>query len=1631
MAALLSVLTLLSASLALAAKYVYDDNGRLVVTVNEQSGESARYVYDKVGNLLRIERLAAGQIAIFSFTPARGGAGVAVKIEGQGFSPTASNNIVKFNGTQATVTSAEATALQVTVPVGATTGPLTVTVGTQTATGPADFVVDESAQAPVITGMSPLLGPAGTQVTVTGRYLYPGADHTRVYLGPRVALPSTTSTNQQVVFTVPLRAGSGKVTVATPYGSATTAQEFMVVPAGVPVNGLLNQGALVLDGPARNLSISAAGQAAGVLLDSGVGAYTSLQFSNLGAGTLTYTLYGPDNRVFSSGNVNASAPSVHLPRLSGGTYLLLLKPGSAPANWTLQWEKNKVINVDGEAISTSTGIAYQTRRVIFSATSGLDLGLGVSDLQSPEATANSRVYAKIYRPDGGQLTYESCWLSAAGCDVNVPGLGASGTYAVLLEPAGDVRTMSYKLTLSRDKVQSLTLGTPLALSLPRPGQNARLHFQATAGQTLVLSVQNAVTVPASRNVMYTVYRPDGSLLQSASAQAWRTLNLVSLPATGAYALYVDPEGGETLTAQVDVSVGLAGNLQPGDPPGTLRTQIPGQNAYFSFDAVQGANLGLGIADLTTPSTEDYARVIVNRPDGTQLAYENCYTSNNGCDLNLRNLAAGKYSVVVVPPSTGNRTMSFKPLLSADVVAPLTMNVPVSLALNRRGQNGRLTFTAQAGDTIALNVAEQTTQPTGRSVYYALYSPEGVVLQGNSTKDVLTLNVPNLPVSGEYFFYADPGHGETLAAQVKLVPGQVGGGDPGGELGTFETQTPGQNVYFSFNASEGANLGLGIADLVTPGANGSVWVAIKDAAGNQVPGASARGWCDAVNQGCGFNLEKLKAGTYNVEVQAPTTGDRTMRFKAVLNQDKVMSLEPDTPMLVALERRGQNGRLTFNAVAGQRFALSISGQTTFPANRSVSYKVNKPDGTLLKEGGTSGAVAVNLPQLPVSGRYEIFVDPNIGATSSAQVTLLSNDAVELQPGGEAMAFSSQVIGQEIYISFVAEQGANLGLGIFDLTSSASQSPALALYGPDGGVVARRSCDVASGGCDMDLQNLAAGRYLVIVEPPYNGVIRFMAVLSEDKLGNLSADEPYGMSLNRRGQNGRLTFFAEAGQTLALNVAGQTTVPQGRYVDYIVKAPDGAELGKASTQTGATINLRKLPVRGQYTILINPSLGATTSARVTLVSSRVAPLLVPDGSPESFITYFPDQYVYFEFEAKQGENLGLGIADLVASGVYQNLDIVVKGPSAPAVTYSCSRDAGGCDLDFKNLAAGRYEVTVKPPSTGTMSFLVMLSHEVTGALQLNTPMNLTLGRRGQDGRLTFSAEAGQTLVLNISAQTTAPAGKSVSYTVLKPDGTNFVSGTAQAQTTINLKSMPVSGQYTVFVDPNDAATMAAQLTLKSGQAATLVADGEQVSLATEFPGQYAYLSFSAAQGDNFGLGFIDAIAPGANQEFGVMVTDPTGRQHYVGCSRPWPNAVGCSVNLENLVAGNYVLEVQTPSGVTMSFQALLSRDVAGALPLDTTTNLSLNRRGQNGRLTFTGQAGQTLALKVTQQTTVPANRTVYYRVRKPDGTQLTYDWTSTGAMTLSLGPLPVSGQYTVFVDPNLGETATMKLELDTMP
>jgi hypothetical protein len=323
-AVLLVVVTLAcwAGASAASAMYYYDELGRLVETV-AADGSSVLYAYDAVGNIVSVKHDTATTLGVSGFIPASGPSGTTVTIFGSGFNTTATNNTVNFNGVAATVSAATATTLTVTVPAAATTGVISVTNGAASATSATTFAVAASG-APTITSFTPTIGVQNTPVTVTGTNFQSAIATNKVMFGSMIA-PVSSSTPTSLATLDPQPASSGKISVTTPFGTATSAADFYSVPNGYNVADVQFTGRIAVGGAALSV-VTTATSKIGLVLFDGVGGTVGeyLQLTNATTGG-TLSVYRPDGTVLVS--VSVANQLVSLPPLPvTGTYTVVVAP---------------------------------------------------------------------------------------------------------------------------------------------------------------------------------------------------------------------------------------------------------------------------------------------------------------------------------------------------------------------------------------------------------------------------------------------------------------------------------------------------------------------------------------------------------------------------------------------------------------------------------------------------------------------------------------------------------------------------------------------------------------------------------------------------------------------------------------------------------------------------------------------------------------------------------------------------------------------------------------------------------------------------------------------------------------------------------------------------------------------------------------------------------------------------------------------------------------------------------------------------------------------------------------------------------------------------------------------------------
>src|SRR6185503_17846586 len=158
---------------------------------------------------------------ITSFSPALAAVGATVTVFGTNLNSVTD---VSFNGTPAgPITVVSATSIKVNVPTGATTGKISVTNRAGTALSVGIFKV-----IPKITSFTPANGIATESVTISGLNLKVGGTTPTVKFGTGIATV-TSSSDTEIVATIPSTGITGKLMVTTADGTGISPTDFIVI----------------------------------------------------------------------------------------------------------------------------------------------------------------------------------------------------------------------------------------------------------------------------------------------------------------------------------------------------------------------------------------------------------------------------------------------------------------------------------------------------------------------------------------------------------------------------------------------------------------------------------------------------------------------------------------------------------------------------------------------------------------------------------------------------------------------------------------------------------------------------------------------------------------------------------------------------------------------------------------------------------------------------------------------------------------------------------------------------------------------------------------------------------------------------------------------------------------------------------------------------------------------------------------------------------------------------------------------------------------------------------------------------------------------------------------------------------
>ena len=432
---------------------------------------------------------------------------------------------------------------------------------------------------------------------------------------------------------------------------------------------------------------------------------------------------------------------------------------------------------------------------------------------------------------------------------------------------------------------------------------------------------------------------------------------------------------------------------------------------------------------------------------------------------------------------------------------------------------------------------------------------------------------------------------------------------------------GQMAHYSFNATAGQWLGLGISGLSFGPGSAGLAVAISKPDGTQFSTSSplnCTGTWIAPGDRCALRNLPV-SGTYTLLIGPAGYG--TANMAVTIKQDSTGTLPIDGGATALALGVGQNAHYTFTGVAGQSLGLGISALSFGAPSADLSVNVYKPDGTVLASS-FPGQCPFNTwfapgdrctyRNLPVSGVYTVYITPTGSGTANMNITVKQDATGNLVVNGTAAPIALTV-GQNGRYTFTGTAGQWVGLGLSGLSfASGTSGLYFALLAPDGSTLSTpqsASCNTTwvppGAGCHYG--NLpASGTYTILFSPSGAGTVNMTATLSTDITGAITvngkgAAKTVTFSTTRAGQYGRYTFSVTAGKSYTL-VWSASTLQFGRIY---AQTPTFGQFGIAAdinntTAASGTRTLGVAATTGTYTMYVDPVAGSVGNVTMQVTS-----------------------------------------------------------------------------------------------------------------------------------------------------------------------------------------------------------------------------------------------------------------------------------------------------------------------------------------------------------------------------------------------------------------------------------------------
>ena len=338
---------------------------------------------------------------------------------------------------------------------------------------------------------------------------------------------------------------------------------------------------------------------------------------------------------------------------------------------------------------------------------------------------------------------------------------------------------------------------------------------------------------------------------------------------------------------------------------------------------------------------------------------------------------------------------------------------------------------------------------------------------------------------------------------------------------------------------------------------------------------------------------------------------------------------------------------------------------------------------------------------------------------------------------------------------------------------------------------------------------------------------------------------------------------------------------------------------------------------------------------------------------------------------------------------------------------------------------------PPAPYTAADVVVTDRSTIGGTD-----DITIGASGKIGLVLFDGVANQAVSVS-TLSSTFPTGCSVlAVSVLDPLARTLRtvnSGCSTNTAFLDQVTFPTTGTYTLLFDPSGTNTGFIRLRFNDATDVTnsILPNGADVPASIVTPGQNARYTFTGTAGQVVSSRL--TLNVGASCDWTLAILKPDGTT--LASTTPCGSSTTVFLDAVSLpLTGTYTVVINPQSTVTgpISVALYTVSDLTGTISADgTAVNGTISTPGQNARYTFIGTAGQVVSSKLTLSVGASCNWT--FALLKPDGTTLasTSPCGSSTTVFLDAVALPVTGTYTVLVNPESTVTGSISVALYTVP